>query len=376
MPPRALALMTALVLVGPSVHAEDVALRVARVAQPGAAPLVDATLVLRGGKVSELAHEADEESTRRLSAPDAWAVPGFCDPLSGLGALNDRDELSDPLAGELLWLVDPAHPDFAAARRSGITSCLLSPGDKTLFGGAGVVLRGDGTRFPGAPRVAKLTLAPSAWEGRTSPPTSRTGALAALRERLRQAHESREANTWGDFARGDVLGVIRVAADDDIRQLRALAEPYGLRLAFALDASFGAGDLDDVDVGDHTLILGPYDLETPARSLRLAGELAKRGISIAFTGGAPEHDPASLRLTAALAVRHGLDADVALDAITRVPAQLLGLGGRTGALQPGEEADVVLFDGPPLKLSSRVLAVYVGGRLVHAARPLPWKEDS
>jgi hypothetical protein len=376
MPSRALALLTALLLAVPSAHAEDVALHVARVAQPGAAPLTQATLILRDGKVAELAHEADEEGAQRLSAPDAWAVPGFCDPLTGLGALNDRDELGDPLAGELLWLVDPSHPDFSAALRSGITSCLLSPGDQTLIGGAGLVLRGDGTRFAGAPRVAKLTLAPSAWEGRTTPPTSRTGALAALRGRLRQAHETRDATAWGDFARGDVLGVVRVAADDDIRQLRALAEPYGLRLAFALDASFGAGDLDDVEVGDHTLILGPYDLETPTRSLRLAGELARRGISIAFTGGAPQRDPTSLRLTAALAVRHGLDADVALDAITRVPARLLGLSGRTGGLQLGEEADVVLFDGPPLKLSSRVLAVFLGGRLVHAARPLPWKEDS
>ena len=368
------AALAAATLAGPAL-ADDVALRVGAVQQPGAQPLEEATVVIRDGKVAEVSHVADDANLPTRTSPGAWVVPGFCDPLSRLGALNDTDEPTRPLGGELHWLLDPRHPDFALARAQGITACLLAPGDATVFGGEGVVLHTDGSRWAGARRVAKLTLAPSAWQDHDLEPTSRAGALALLRRRLREAHDQDAPTAFGTFARGDVPAIVRVAADDDIRALIALAKPYGLELTFALDARFGAGDLDDVDLAGHRVILGPYDLETPARSLRLAAELAAREVPLAFTGGAPDRHPASQRLTAALAVRHGLSQAVALDGLTRVPAEILGLAGLTGGLQPGERADLVVLSGSPLRVSSRVLAVYLGGEVVHTVRPLPWKED-
>ena len=48
-------------------------------------------------------------------------------------------------------------------------------------------------------------------------------------------------------------------------------------------------------------------------------------------------------------------------------AAIAGVGGTTGSIEPGRRADLVVWTGDPLALSSSVLAVYVGGELVYAA---------
>jgi imidazolonepropionase-like amidohydrolase len=46
---------------------------------------------------------------------------------------------------------------------------------------------------------------------------------------------------------------------------------------------------------------------------------------------------------AALAIGHGLERAVALDAVTKVPAEILGLGNEIGSLEKGKLANVLLF---------------------------------
>ncbi len=61
------------------------------------------------------------------------------------------------------------------------------------------------------------------------------------------------------------------------------------------------------------------------------------------------------------------DADV-LRAVTLIPADILGVGGRLGSLTVGKDADVIVLDGPPLSIKSWVERVYVAGELVHVRR--------
>jgi imidazolonepropionase-like amidohydrolase len=57
----------------------------------------------------------------------------------------------------------------------------------------------------------------------------------------------------------------------------------------------------------------------------------------------------------------GLSWGDALAAITSGPADALGLGGELGSLRPGRRADVVLWDGDPLELSSHAERVWIDG---------------
>jgi imidazolonepropionase-like amidohydrolase len=70
-----------------------------------------------------------------------------------------------------------------------------------------------------------------------------------------------------------------------------------------------------------------------------------------------------LRQEAGLAVAYGLPRGVALAAITSRAARAVGLEARVGTVAVGKRADVVLWSGDPLELSSFAEQVYIAGRL-------------
>ena len=66
-----------------------------------------------------------------------------------------------------------------------------------------------------------------------------------------------------------------------------------------------------------------------------------------------------------MAVKEGLDPEVAIRSLTVNPARIMGLDDRVGALKPGLDGDVVIWSGDPLDVMSRALHVYVEGREVY-----------
>jgi imidazolonepropionase-like amidohydrolase len=62
-------------------------------------------------------------------------------------------------------------------------------------------------------------------------------------------------------------------------------------------------------------------------------------------------------------VAHGLPWATALAAITRVPAEVFGVADRLGTLAPGRPADLVMWSGDPLEVSSVAELVVADGKL-------------
>ncbi len=93
------------------------------------------------------------------------------------------------------------------------------------------------------------------------------------------------------------------------------------------------------------------------------GILADKGIRFAFSS--QDSSQHSLWYQAALAVGHGLSRSAALDAVTRVPAEILGMGKEIGSLEKGKLGNVVLFSGDPLSITSWVERVVIEGNEVY-----------
>lgn len=381
---RALLALLSFVLAGLSpglARAQDVAIRAGHVVPGGGAPPLEGAIVLvLGGKVVEVGHVIEVPlGVPLLERPDAWLAPGLIDPCTGLGLRHDRDEVARPLARDVIvdGAIDPEHRDLARARAAGITTCLVTPGDASPFAGAGVVLTTTGVPL-GASPVAKLALGPSVLRA-DRPPTARSGAVALLRRALTEAHQRRgpadvdPADLLQAFARGELPGLFAVATPVDLDQARGIVLPLGLRVTFRLLPGFDPSALEPDEardlLGGAPAIVGPFGLSTPERALRVPARLAAAGVQVLFTSQAPDGSPDGLRLTAALAVRYGLAPEAALDALTRGAAAALGVADRVGTIAPGMEADLLLLDGPPLDLSSRVLETWVRGRCVHRAAP-------
>ena len=97
-------------------------------------------------------------------------------------------------------------------------------------------------------------------------------------------------------------------------------------------------------------------------SLENAARLHEAGVPIAFTQlVSPTHNAFKVRQAAGVAVAHGLPWDAALAALTSGPAEIFGLGAELGRIAPGYAADLVLWSGDPLEVTSVAEQVWIDG---------------
>ncbi len=94
-----------------------------------------------------------------------------------------------------------------------------------------------------------------------------------------------------------------------------------------------------------------------------AADLSRDAIQVLFQSNA-EDGARSLPAMAAGAVRNGMDATAALEALTINPARLFHIDDRVGSLRPGMDGDLVIYSGDPFNGTSRVLRVFVAGKEV------------
>lgn len=91
------------------------------------------------------------------------------------------------------------------------------------------------------------------------------------------------------------------------------------------------------------------------------GRLAQAGVRFALTTDGLKK-PSEFLDGVRAAVRRGLDREVALAAMTTIPAELLGVEGRVGSLAQGKLANLVITDGDLFEPSTQVLETWVAGR--------------
>jgi imidazolonepropionase-like amidohydrolase len=88
------------------------------------------------------------------------------------------------------------------------------------------------------------------------------------------------------------------------------------------------------------------------------------GVIVAFQpqSNDPSHYARTITQIAGNAVANGMRWDHALAAITRNPAQIWGIADTYGSLEPGKDADVVIWNGDPLNVTSAPAAVFIRGQ--------------
>ena len=94
-----------------------------------------------------------------------------------------------------------------------------------------------------------------------------------------------------------------------------------------------------------------------------AAILNEAGVTIAFIG-AGTHDARMLRQIAGNAVANGLPHQAGLAAITISPAVIFALGNEYGSLEENSIADLVIWSGDPLDVTSAADQVIIAGKMV------------
>ena len=101
-------------------------------------------------------------------------------------------------------------------------------------------------------------------------------------------------------------------------------------------------------------------METLGAIYENAARLVEAGVKIAIRPD--ERRPASsLPFEAGLAVAYGLPWDEAVRAITLSPAEIFGVEDKVGSLAIGMDANLIIADGDPLEVRTRIEKVYIRG---------------
>ena len=94
----------------------------------------------------------------------------------------------------------------------------------------------------------------------------------------------------------------------------------------------------------------------------LATILTAQGIDVVISSGGWFLEVHRLRQEAGIAVANGLSYKNAMRSITSLPARIFGLGKKTGSIENGKLADLVLWSGDPFENQTVAEKVWIAGK--------------
>lgn len=307
----------------------------------------------------------EEVSAEKSTVDSAVSIPGAGPP-------QTRPEFDVTLA------YNPESVLLPVARAGGLTwtALVASSGSGSLIAGQGGVVRLDGD--PAAATVGQRLLYINLGAGADGMSGgSRAAQYMLLEQAIREARGQAPYNTpyqlltptgrevLARFLAGGRI-VFSVERAADIRQLLAFCRRHSLRpvIAGGAEAWKVASELKaaNATVFVDALQNLPSSFDQLGSRLDNAALLQRAGVQVAMLSPDSTHNARKIRQAAGNAVANGLPWEDGLAAITRVPAQALGVGDRLGRIEPGLEADLALWDGDPLELSTLPRQVWLHGR--------------
>ena len=165
-------------------------------------------------------------------------------------------------------------------------------------------------------------------------------------------------------ARENGIFVFRANRASDILQALAFSEQHNLNAVISGGQEAWIVREELVASGTPVVINAldnlPGSFDGLGARLDNAALLHEAGITLLFTSG-ETHNARKLRQVAGNAVANGLPYEVAIAAMTSLPAEIFG--GKPRMIAPGLRADVVIWSGDPLDVSSAADQVIIDGKL-------------
>jgi imidazolonepropionase-like amidohydrolase len=353
----------------------------------------EGTVTFRGALITDLGEPAVSEGCERIDASGKVVTAGLIESFSALGLTEVDQEKATvdhspggALAGRSVRasfaVADAYNPRstlVAISRMGGITSAVIAPNGGLISGQSAFVdLLGDTQ----SRTIQKRTVALHAHLGGGG--GSRSDRLSGLRNLFSEARVYRdkgeewrrmryrgfetpvvELKAMQSVISGQVPLAVHVDRASDIEALLKLTadgpSPVRLILVGGAEAWMHAKALSDRKI---PVLVDPL-LESPESFDRLASRpdnaklLHEAGVSVMFSTFWT-HNMRTLAQVAGNAVRAGLDKGAALDAITRIPAEAFGMSDR-GSIVVGKRANLVIWSGDPLEVSSAPERIFIGG---------------
>lgn len=379
--------------------AQDLVAVKAKTILPITGPAIeDGVVLLQNGRIQKLAKAADVEipwTAKVIDASDKIVMPTWVIAHSDGGMRGNNENMQNVPWLTVADAIDPASTYFENALRNGVGTIHVLAGSRTLLGGTGMVVRPAGRTVEDMTVTSNTGMKLSLFAGQGS----RLQQIRALRRAIADIREYLADYTRrkAEFDKEQAAGAIpadkkwdeeidrkkRAAVDLIEKKLKgwlyvpSYAEvDEALRLAQELDLVLVLGanideavpllaKLKGTVVLDEVIEYFEKDEETQVeRQLCSARMLAEAGVPFALSlgnGGPTSHPWWQL----GTCVRNGIDRQQALEALTIVPAKLLGLGDQVGSLAEGKLGNLQILTGDPLAATTWVDTVLLEGEVVY-----------
>lgn len=397
--------------------------------------LDDTDVLLVDGRIQSLGRSLPAAAgATEIDASGRWVTPGLIDVHSHLGvyaspgvkAHSDGNEIVAPVTANV-WAehaVWPQDPGFQTALEGGITSLQILPGSANLIGGRGVTLKNvaatsvQAMKFPDAPHGLKMACGENpkrVYGGKSQAPMTRMGNVAGYRQAFADAQEyqrqwqkyARELATYEkkkdtdedaeppseperdlanetlvDAMQGRILVHVHCYRADEMQLMLDLADEFGFKIvAFhhgveaykiadrlaekrvcgALWADWWGFKMESFDGIQENLAL----VDKPEGGCAIVHSDSAEGIQ-------------RLNQEAAKGMARGsrigltIPPERAIGWVTSNPAKALGIADRTGTLESGKMADVVIWNRDPFSVYALADQVFIDGVLsFDRAHPKP-----
>ncbi len=361
-------------------------------------------LIDDNGKIAAVGKELDvPANVQRIDAGGRLVTPGCVDAHCHIGLDNeamgwegmDYNEIVDPITPQLRAIdsINPMDEAFDNAIRGGVTTACTGPGSANVVGGTFVALKLCGKRVDDMilkhPVAMKCAFGENPkrcyGQGSKKSPMTRMGTASLLRELLFKAKRYAEDKKNGKHPGFDmkleamipvIEGEIPLKAHahraDDIFTSIRIAKEFGVKLT--LDhCTDGALIADELAKEGLPAFVGPTlgnksKIELKNKSFTTPKILHEAGVKVSIITDSPVIPLQYLPMCAGLAVNAGLDPETAWKAITINPATSIGVGDRVGSLEPGKDADVVIWTADPLStVGGEAYITIVDGKVVYKA---------
>ncbi len=391
----------ALAAIAAPAYAETIAITGGKVIiGDGSAPIEGGTVVIRDGNVvSAGAGIAVPAGARQIDASGKWVTPGVFAGFTRLGlaevdAVNGTNDKSGGKSGfsaaiDIAPAIDPFRSPFAVNRSAGVTRAVVAPeAADSIFAGQGAIADLGADSDP-VTKARAFQFAEFGEDGAANAGGSRAGTHLHFRAMLREAQDyaagrgtfddellkAEDAKALLSVLRGETRLLIHVEGANDMLRLIELKREFPAVKMVFVGATEGwrvAAQLAQAGIPVIASALNdlPASFEMLGATQSNIGRMKDAGVKVAI-GMINDRDSHQLRYTTQYAGNlvsletvpgaTGLSWDEAFAAVSSVPADIIGVGDRYGSLKAGKAADVVVWDGDPLELSSAPTTVIIDG---------------
>lgn len=356
-------------------------------------------------KIGTAAALGKEKADEIIDLQGAYLYPGLIDAHCHVGMFEDSlgfegddgNEDTEPITPHLRAIdaINPFDRCFADAKKAGVTTVVTGPGSANPIGGQFAALKTDGIciddmiiKAPAAMKFALGENPKSVFHTKDRMPITRMGTVALIRETLFKAKEYMTAieeynadpdeNSKPEFdiksdslipvLKKEIPVKIHAHRADDICTAIRLGKEFDLWIT--IEHGTDSACIADILLKENIpVLLGPIlsDRSKPelkSLSLSTAEFLSSKGIPVAIISDHPETTVENLVLSAAVAVKNGLDKRQALRAVTIHAAQCCGIAESVGSLEVGKDADFCVFSDDIFSFHAKNIKTYINGKEV------------